>query len=310
LTDNKPRKLTQQQIDGYIITGSQMPGFMGGIFPNVRGGQEWPGLQGQGSRFVLDASGYGVVFFQDGSVFYQPANGWVEDYRTFAAVRGAQGAAAMADLSIFTMEVLMGIASLAGGGVGLVITATNVIQFIHKYQGIFPKVFRVLKALAAARLVLLTLAPTLYSKAVDAVLRAVLSGVYSLVVEVLPFAAELALPNIGAAVGQNVHKSGRAVGKLVGKLGFPALQGKLKIAGAVFKVLLFVIVRVLAAAPASISIRVGEYKKMAEDLIASLRNSGVTIQPLEVQAIFEEIRKNPGRIQGSLKELNDSIEAL
>jgi hypothetical protein len=287
-----------------------MPGFMGGIFPNVRGGQEWPGFKGEGARFVLDADGNGVVFLQDGNVFYQAASGWVEDYRTFGAVRGAQGATAMANLSVFTMEVLMGIASLAGGGVGLVITGTNIIQFIQKYQSIFPKVFRVLKALAAARIVLMSLAPTLYSKAVDAVLRALLAGVYNLVVEVLPFAAELALPNIGTAMGQNVHKSGRAVGKLVGKLGFPALQGKLKIAGAVFKVLLFVVVRILAAAPASISIRVGEYKKMAEDLIASLRSSGVTIQPAEVQTIFEEIRKNPGRIQGSIKELNDSIEAL
>ncbi len=310
MADTRPRKLIQAQIDAYVITGSQMAGFMGGIFPYVRGGQVWPGLKGQGSRFVLDANGYGVVFLQDGCVFYQPADGWVEDYRTFAAVRGAQGAAAMATISVFTIEVLMGIASLAGGGAALVFTGTSVIQFVQKHQHLFPKVIRVLKALATARAILMTLAPTLYSKAVDAALRGTLTGAYSLVTDVLPFAAKLALPNIGPAMDLNAHKSGRALGKLVGKLGFSALSGKLKIVGAVVSILLFVVTRVLAAVPKSISIQVGEYKKLAGDLIASLRKSGVTIQSSEVQAIFEEIRKNPGRIQGSLKELNDSIDLL
>lgn len=310
MADNKPRKLSNAQIEGYTITGGRMPGFMGGVFPFVRGGQQWPGFKGQGPRFVLDACGYGVVFLQDGGVYYQPASGWVEDYRTFGAVRGAQGAAGMADLSIFTMEVLMGIASLAGGGAGLIISGTGALQLVHKYQGVLPKIVRVLKAIAVARTVLMTVAPVLYSKAVDAALRAVLAGLYTLVADVLPFVAELALPNIGSAVSQNAHKSGRAVGKLIGKIGFPALQGKMKLAGAVFKVLLAVVVQVLAAAPKSISIQVGDYKKMAEDLIASLRKSGVTIKPSEVKAIFEEIRKDPARIQGSLKELNEAIESL
>lgn len=310
MTETKPRKLTQDQVEGYVITGSQMPGFMGGVFPSVKGGQQWPGLKGQGPRFVLDANGYGVVFLQEGSVWYQPADGWVEDYRTYGAVRGAQGATAMADLSVFTMEVLMGIASLAGGGAALAVKGTNFIQFVHAHQGAFPKILRVFKALALARGVLLTVAPTLYSKAVEAAFRAVLAGLYSIVTDVLPAVAQLALPNLGSAAGQQIHKSGRAVGKLAGKLGVAALQGKLKLAGAVFKVLLFVVVRILAAVPASISIQVGEYKKLAGDLVASLRNAGASIQPSDVQKIFEEIRKNPTRIQGSLKELHDAVEAL
>ncbi len=310
VTSTKPRKLTREQVEGYIVTGSQMPGFMGGIFPYVRGGQQWPGLKGQGPRFVLDADGNGVVFLQDGGIYYQPGDGWVEDYRTFAAVRGAQGATAMANLSVFTMEVLMGIASLAGGGAGLAVKGADLLKFLHAHQNTFPKVFRVIKALASARGILMTVAPCLYQKAIDAAFRAVLSGLYSIVTDVLPFAAELALPNLGKAMGQQVHKSGRAVGKLAGKLGFAALQGKLKLAGAVFKVVLAAVGRVLAAAPASISIQVGEYRKLASDLIASLRNAGATIQTHEVKAIFEEIRKNPGRIQGSLKELHDAIEAL
>lgn len=310
MTGTRPRKLTQEQIEGYIVTGSQMPGFMGGVFPNVKGGQQWPGLKGQGPRFVLDASGYGVVFLQDGAVYYQPADGWVEDYRTYAAVRGAQGAAGMADLSVFTMEVLMGIASLAGGGAGLAVKGTNLIQFVHAHQSLFPKVLRVFKALASARGILMSVAPTLYEKAIEAAFRAVLAGLYSVVTDVLPVVAQLALPNLAKATGQQVHRSGRAVAKLAGTLGVSALQGKLKLAGAVFKVLLFAAARVLAAVPRSIGIQASEYKKMAAGLIASLRNAGAAIQPGDAEKILEEIRKNPGRIQGPLKELHDAVEAL
>lgn len=310
MADNKPRKLTHEQVEGYIVTGHELPGFSGGLYPSVRGGQQWPGLKGQGARFVLDADSNGVVFLQEGDVYYQSGNGWVEDYRTYGQIRGAQGAQAMAELSVFTMEVLMGIASMAGGAAGLVISGTSALKFIHEHQAKFAKVLRVIRAVAAARKLLMTVAPTLYSKAVDGALKAALSGGYALIVEALPFAADLALPNLAKAMGQNVHKSGRAVGKLAGKLGFSALGGKLKVAGAVFKVLIFVATRMLAAVPASIKLQVGEYKKMADGLIASLRDSGVTIRPDEVKAIFEEIRKNPGRIQGSLKELSEAIEAV
>jgi hypothetical protein len=49
---------------------------------------------------------------------------------------------------------------------------------------------------------------------------------------------------------------------------------------------------------------------MAAGLIAGLRNAGAAIQPRGAQKIMEEIRNNPGRIQGSLKELHDAVEAL
>lgn len=310
MAGTKPRRLTQEEIEGYIVTGSQMPGFMGGIFPNVQGGQQWPGLKGQNSRFVLDAGGDGVVFLQDGAVYCQPAAGWVEDYRNYAVVRGAQGAAGMADLSVFTMEVLLGIASVAGGGAGLAAKGTSVLQFVQAHQSLFPKVLRVFKAMASARGILITAAPTLYEKAIGAAIRAVFAELYSVVAAVLPVVAELALPNLAKATGQHVHKSGRAVGKLAGKLGVAALQGKLKLVGAVCKILLFAVTRALAAVPRSIGIQASEYGKMASDLISSLRNAGAVIQPAEVQKILEEIRKNPGKIQGPLKELHDAVEAL
>ncbi|NWF85052.1 MAG: hypothetical protein HXY18_14640 [Bryobacteraceae bacterium] len=117
-------------------------------------------------------------------------------------------------------------------------------------------------------------------------------------------------PILAKATGQQFHKSGRAVAKLAGKLGIAALQGKLKLAGAVFKVLLFAVPRALAAVPGSLAIQASEYKKMAAGLIAGLRNAGAAIQPRGAQKIMEEIRNNPGRIQGSLKELHDAVEAL
>ena len=83
-------------------------------------------------------------------------------------------------VAVFTMDVLMGIASMAGGGAALVITGTNVLEFVHKHLDQFPKVLRVLKALATARAVLMAVAPTLYSKALDAALRGALSGLYAL----------------------------------------------------------------------------------------------------------------------------------
>jgi len=307
--DNKPRRLSARQIEGYTVQGHKMAGFSGGIFPFVQGGQEWPGLIGKGPRFVVDASNYGVVFIQDGVVLYQPAQGWVEDYRTYHMVRGAQGAESMAEISIFTIDVLMGIASMCGGAVTLVITGTSVLQFLQKHMNDFPKWIRVLKAIALARNVFRTYAPTLYDKVIDAALRKGLALGYAAFVESLPYVVKLALPNLGKAVDQNVHKSGRALGKMIGKLGFTAMKGRLKLLGAIVKILLFIVTRILVAVPKSISLRVGEYKKMAEDLIKLLRGNGVKIQESEVQAIFEEIRKNPRKIQQRLNELKTALAA-
>lgn len=305
----KPRKLSAKQIEGYTILGHQMAGFSGGIFPNVKGGQEWPGLKGQGARFVMDANNYGVVFIQDSTVFYQPAQGWVEDYRTYHMIRGAQGAQSMATISIFTIDVLMGIASAYGGVVRLVIVGVSVLQFLQKHMNDFPKWIRVFKAIANVRAVLMTLAPTLYDKVIDVVLRKALSVSYTIFVEASPFFVKLALPNLAKAVDQNVHKSGRALGKLIGNLGVSAMQGKLKLLGAVVKILLFIVTRVLVSVPKSISIQVGEYKKLAADLIKTLRGGGAIISEQEVQKIFEEIRKNPKKIQELLNELKDSLTA-
>lgn len=310
MADNlKPRKLSAKQIEGYTILGHRMAGFSGGIFPEVKGGQEWPGYKGQGSRFVLDANNYGVVFIQDGTVFYQPAQGWVEDYRTFHMVRGAQGAQSMATISVFTIDVLMGIASAYGGVVRAVIVGVSVLQFLQKHMNDFPKWIRVFKAIANIRAILLTVAPTLYKKVIDVVLRKALAVSYAVFVEASPYLVKLALPKLATAVDQNVHKSGRALGKLVGNLGVSAMQGKFKLLGAVVKILLFIVTRVLVSVPKSISIQVGEYKKLATDLIKALRGGGATISQQEVQKIFEEIRKNPQKIQKLLKELQDSLVA-
>jgi hypothetical protein len=62
----------------------------------------------------------------------------------------------MAAISVFTIDVLMGMASAYGGAIGLAVTGTSVLKFVHKHQNDFPKWIRVFNRLlkkphAAAR---------------------------------------------------------------------------------------------------------------------------------------------------------------
>lgn len=310
-TSQKPRKLTSKQIDAYtLIPGVSMSGFSGGIFKEVKAGQKWPGLKGQGDRFVVQATNDGVVFIQQGTVYYQPAQGWVEDYRTYGPVRGAQGAVGMATVSVFVIDVVMGIASKVSGAAAVVIIGTDVIQFLQKYGSLLPKLLKVFVALAKARAVLLVCAPVLYRKVVHAVLTRAFTDGLPVLLQAFPFLARVAAPNLGKAADISTAKSGRTIGKLIGKMGVNALTGQLSWIGGVFSVLLVVVTQCVKAVATSIKLRVADHRTLATSLISQLRKEKVTIDKRSAECIVQEIAKHGKQIRDVLQDVQAAVKAL
>jgi hypothetical protein len=309
-TSLKPRKMTQEQINGYTVLFGKMVGFSGGIFSHVTAGQKWPGLKGEGYRFVMDASNYGVVFIQNNEVYYQDAQGWVEDYRTYGSVRGAQGAVGMADLSIFTVDIILGIVAKVSGAGFITVVGTDVFKFVHTNKDKFPKWFNVLKAIATADAVLKTTAPTLYRHVIYVTLKQTIKDGLPLLMEMLPFVAKISLPNLGKAADINSKKSGRGLGKLIGKLGVQALTSRLKLFGGLITIILFAVVQCLKAIPTSVKIRAGEHKRLAKDILGEFKKANIHLQPNVAEKIVEEIVKNGARIKAVLNDLNAAIAAL
>jgi len=311
---DKPVKLNSRQIEEWKVGNStQASGFAGGIFPSIKNGQNWPGFKNEGPRFILDANNLTVLFLQDGVVYAQNTKGFVEDYRTYPAVRGAQGATSMANISVFVVNVLMGIASVAGGSVAMSVMGKDIIKFVNTHGSKLVVAGRVFVALAQTRAVLIMFAPNLYSKVVEVAFKKALGASWEILYASFPFLVKVVIsvaPNLSKAVDQNFHKSGKATGKLVGKIGFATLRGKLGIVSATIKIVLYIVMEIVKAVPRAAVLEAGKYKELAQQLALSLQESGVQLTPAEQRQIIEEIQKNPKKIHESIKILNDELKAI
>ncbi len=311
---NQPVKLTRHQIDNWkFVNGTRASGFSGGIFPFIMAGQLWPGLMGQGSRFILEANNLTVLFMQQGSIYVQNTNGFVEDYRTYPVVRGAQGAASMAKISVFVIDALMGIASVAGGAATVAVTGKDLVQFVNKHGSKVIVIGQVFSALAKARAVLLICAPKFYNKVIEVVFKRALDTSWPLLKAAFPYLLKASislLPNLPEAVDQNFHKSGKATGKLIGKMGTAAMKGRLSFAIALVRALLYILLEFLKAVPRVGKIKAAQYKDLAVQLETALNVSGVYLTQTERDEIMAEIKNSPKKICDSIQALDKALGKL
>jgi hypothetical protein len=117
---------------------------------------------GQGERLILSDGLYYTTFFMNGHYYKQPSESFEQDVGLGAYIEGTRRAKRMVQVSEYTLQVLLVVAS-GGVGVGAApIVMTEVAKSASELD--LPKLVKQLRALYAARKRLNAVAPILWEK--------------------------------------------------------------------------------------------------------------------------------------------------
>ncbi len=286
----KPIRITPQMA-AQLVFNPSMSAHAGGIWGTIRPGQNY--MASDGIRQVVHADNSQIFYFVKGELWGQEAQSFISEIRTYPAIRGAQGAVGMAMLAEFQVNLLLGIVASSTGVGAAIVIGTDVFKFLITNKENFGKWHRMIKAVLKARDTLKTKAPILYERVFDAFLRQLWT------------ASTSGMP----AAMSKPDTAGKLTGAMVGKFGTKVLQARFSVLGAVWIILSTVASKVATSVPSAISVSVGEYKKLAEDLIRQLQAIGVSLSQKDAEQIFREIAKNPGEIARVFAELKAAFAA-
>jgi len=286
MADNSPfpELHPEAQIKDWLtFIGTKVPvnsPYIGG-WPPIEAGQTW--LAPDGQRFVLLALSFDIVFCVNGKFFHQTAAGFIDEVTTYPYYAAGQASAWLAIVAEVEVRVVMGI--IAGStGVGWVaIVGTEVAEFIKENRKNFAKWIRTLGAVLEVRATMKRIAPTLYEKVFDAVLKRLFGKV----------------PD---AVTPDVIAFG--VGVILGAAGKDLWKGKLSVLSVLLSVLLQIVMRFsLSVAPVAAKLALADYQNFEADLIRTLKDEGISISSADVKHIWEEVQKHPREMKEALDKL-------
>lgn len=66
----------------------------------------------------------------------------------------------------------------------------------------------------------------------------------------------------------------------------------------------------LGVVPEAIKLTEDEYRKMADQIIGQLRNTGVAIQEGDIRKIVEEVRQHPDTVKQAFDLMRDAFENI
>jgi hypothetical protein len=267
------------------LVGTTLPvyGTFGGNWPPVTAGQTW--LATDGRRFVLVATSYGVVYYANGKFFKQSARGFIGEVTTYPFYAAGRASLWLADVAEFEVRVMMGFVAGSSGAGFVSIVGLEVAEFVQRNKENFGKWYRMLMAVLEVRAILKLVAPTLYDKVFNAVLKQVLD---KLPEAVTPDAVAFGLGVIVGAMGKKVFLKG----------------GKLTILSVLFVVLEQIVMRFsLSVAPVAAKLALADFRKFADDIVRTLKEVGVAIRDEDIRKIVEEVQKHPREIKRAFDKL-------
>jgi hypothetical protein len=193
------------------------------------------------------------------------------------------------------MKFFMGL--IAGGsGVGFVlVVGTEVLEFVVEHEKDFPVWRHAWEVFWDARKYLKTYAPTLYEMVFWAVLKKFLGD---------------SLDQVGNATTAEI--AAFFVGVVLGHLGEHASKGAalapLFVIGTIFNALWKRFL--LSVAPGAMELTKKQYEELANDIIAKLKESDLTITKDDIDKILKELKAHPEEIKAIFRKLADAIPPL
>jgi hypothetical protein len=263
------------------------------VFGDINSGDTW--LATDGKRFVLDASSGSVIYYESGLFFIQPSFGFVADVTTYPLVEAGRRCGFIAKVLEVEMKFFMGL--IAGGsGVGFVlVVGTEVLEFVVEHEKDFPVWRHAWEVFWDARKYLKTYAPTLYEKVFWAVLKKFLGD---------------SMDQVGNATTAEI--AAFFVGVVLGHLGEHASKGAalapLFVIGTIFNALWKRFL--LSVAPGAMELTKKQYEELANDIIAKLKESDLTITKDDIDKILKELKAHPEEIKAIFRKLADAIPPL
>ena len=241
-----------------------------------------------GRRLVWAIEAPSVVFSRGDKVYLQGARGFLADMRFAPAVIGARNAAFMAQVAEAEMRLLMGVAAGASGLAFGTVVGCEVLTFVTENRHNFRTWVDQFSAVLKARRIMKTVAPVLYDKLFTAVLKQVWRDLESEFVN---------------AVTSDVIAFG--IGVIVGTAGKKMAAGRLSLLGVIFVVLEQLVIRSLSVVPQALGLAKDCH---AAEIVAKLREAGVSLTEADVQRIMLEIQHHPNEVKEALNMLRSAFE--
>ncbi len=278
-----PEAIVQRLNTGTVLN-------IGGIWGLVNAGQTW--IASDGRRFVLSADSMTVFYIQEGKLYGQSAQGFINEVRTYPAAAAGRSAQPWVQIAQVEVKLICGIVAGASGVGFAIVIGTEVAEFLVDNRENFAKWHRQLSAILKARELLKKDCPVLYDKVFNAVLHKVYKDVRG---------------HIPDAVTPEVVSFG--VGVVVGSVGKKLAQGKFSLFVVIFAIVEQLVVRfAVSLVPGAIKITEQEYRKLAEQIISQLKTAGVMIHDGEARKIIEEVRHNPAKVKQAFDLMRDDFE--
>lgn len=259
----------------------------GGMWGTLRSGQSV--VAADGTRFIWSADGQTVIYSISNRFYGQNAAGFLGDIRTAPAPIGARRAVFMAKVAEVEMKLLMGIAAGASSVGFAAVVGTEILGFAIENRDNFTKWIDQFIAVLRARRMLKNIAPVLYDKLFNAVLAQIWRDYRR---------------EFPEAITHEVVAFG--IGVIIGTLGKKIASGKFTLLGVLFVVFEQLAIRSLSITPDVLKLSRDRY---ATELVAKLRQSGITIDEKEILQILDEIKRHPEEVRQALEVMRQAFQA-
>jgi hypothetical protein len=233
-----------------------------------------------------------VIYAQNGKVFIQSSQGFINEIRTLPAVAAGRSAKVWVGIAQTEVRLMCGVVAGASGVGFAIVIGTEIAEFLVDNRDNLDKWRRQLHAVLSARDLFKQHAPVLYDK----VFNAVLGQVYKDVKGHVPDAVTPELVGFG-------------VGVVIGSVGKKLAAGRFSYFAVILAIVEQLAVRfTISIVPGAVKITETEYRKLADQIISQLRTAGVMMQDVDARRIIEEVRQHPAEVKQAFDLMRDAFK--
>jgi hypothetical protein len=293
---SNPLRIPSEDVEDMIAPeGARLN--IGGIWGDVVRGSIWRATDG--NRFVMSACSTDVVYYLKGAFYYQTAPGFIGEVTTYPFVEAGRRSAFLVTVGECEMKLLMGILAGASGVGFVIVVGTEVLEFVVEHRDDFSAWNHAFWVALDVREKLKAFAPTLYDKLFTAIFKRFVGDVWSQLgtattPEIISFMVGVILGHSGHALTE-AAEAGSVVAPIV-------------ILGIILDAMLKRLV--LSVIPNAISITSKQYSDIAKDLLARLKESGISLSNDDMVKILHEVQENPEKVKSALARLRETLDQL